>query len=251
VLKHLTLSRPLVSLDVETTGINPRTDRIVQLGVVKVYPPELTVRRWMTLVNPGIPIPKAASEVHGITDATVAGAPSFGQLASRLLAGLSDCDICGYNVNFDLQFLRAEFARVKIDFTPAHVVDSFRIFQHHAPRNLAAAVQYFLNEERWQAHDAIEDAIAALRVLDAEVARYQLPTTIPELAARYARRDDVDPDGKIVWRGDEACINFGKHRGTPLSRVDPDYLRWIVNADFPPDVKRLAQDALNGKFPTR
>jgi len=251
VLKHLTLSRPLVSLDVETTGINPRTDRIVQLGVIKVYPPALTVRQWMTLVNPGMPIPKAASDVHGITDARVADAPRFAQLASRLLAGLTDCDMCGYNINFDLQFLRAEFARVKMDFVPAHVVDSFRIFQHHEPRNLKAAVRFFLNEDLGQAHDAIVDAVAALRVLDAEVARYALPTTVPELATRFARRDDVDPDGKIVWRGNEACINFGKHRGTPLTQVDPDYLRWIVNADFPPDVKRVAQDALNGKFPTR
>lgn len=280
----LALERPLVAIDAETTGNDPKVDRIVQLGLYKLYP-DGRLTEWSTLVNPGVPIPPETSGVHGVTDIAVAVCkkcgrsnasheykekeaceaferwPTFKDLAPMLAHGLTDVDLLGYNhAHFDVPLLRAEFARVNVAWEPGLFVDGFRIYQRMFPRNLAAAVGEYLHEKLEGAHDALIDARAVLRVVEAQLLRHpELPRSVRALNDMFfvqpSRPDTLDPDGKIVWRNGEACIGFGKkHGGKTLREVkalDPGFLRWILKREFNDVVKKIAADALEGRFPIK
>lgn len=250
----LKLERPLVSLDLETTGIHSVIDRIIQIGIIKLYP-DGKITEWSTLVNPNMLIPREATEVHHITNEMVDHKEPFPFFAPKLLQGFKDCDFCGYNLKFDLGFLTAEFKRIGLTFTPGKVIDSFRLFQRCEPRNLQAAMKFYLNEEFPEAHDALADAKAVLRIIEAQLEKYPgLPRTVDELHAlifETVSAGHVDSGGKIAWRHGVAILNFGKHSGVALKDVPKPYLKWLADSDFPPDVKLIAKDAVNGIYPTK
>lgn len=271
-----------MALDLETTGIHPNYDRIVQVGVVKLLP-DGAEREWSTLVNPGISIPVEATEAHHITDAMVAQAPPFAQVAPGIARGLEGCDLCGYNLSFDLRFLVAEMRRVPVPFDEKtfRVIDGFRIFTRVSPRNLETAIKEYAAEyekERFgtpeekrgreHAHDALWDARGSLRVIEGQLRRHaNLPRTVADLHRLFFETpaaNHVDADGKLAWRNGQVVFNFGAHAGTSLreaasrktsargSKVaDCGYLRWILNGQFSDTVKRHVADALAGKFATR
>jgi len=248
----LVLSRPLISLDLETTGTHNKIDRVVQIGLVKCYP-DGTNKEWSTLVNPGIHIPNEATAIHGFDDLCVKDAPHFKDVVSILYNGLSDCDITGYNVDFDLRFLKAEFSRLGMQPPRwGRVVCSYKLFRKMEPHNLAAAVRFYTGTELQGAHDAEVDAGAALGVLYAQLEHYpHLPKTIDELAdyLEQPTGDTVDAQGKLAWRNNEVVINFGdKWAGVPLRSVDRSYLEWIARSEFSTHVKSVVNDALNGKY---
>jgi DNA polymerase III subunit epsilon len=252
----LQLNTPLVCVDLETTGLAPKRDRIVQIGIVKLYP-DGKVTEWESLVQPTIPIPAEVTAIHGLTDADVKDSPTFKTLAPKLAAGFANVDFCGFNCRFDLAFLDAEFARagVRNPLTQARVVDSFRIFQHQEPRGLTAAYKFYLGETRVGGHNALLDVKDTLRVLAAQLARYDdLPKTVEGLHVLFNETPQdgcLDPEGKIAWRGNDAAINFGKHMGTPLKDLDRGYLQWIIKGDFNPAVKKIVEAALAGQFPKK
>lgn len=250
----LQLERPLVCLDLETTGTSPQRDRIIQIGVVKILPTG-EVQEGCQLVNPGMPIPPESTEVHHITDEMVADQPKFRDLATKLHTGLSQCDIAGYNVAFDLGFMREELARCGLQLTHGHVVDGFHIFRRYEPRGLTAAMKFFLGEDFPEAHDALADARATVRVIEAQLLRYpDLPRSVEglhKLLNETVTGGNVDPHGKLIWRNGAAVVNFGKHSGVPLSEVPRPYLEWMLNGDFSPALKAILSNALQGKYPTR
>src|SRR5688572_14574942 len=254
------LVRPLVVLDTETTGEHPGFDRIVEIGLVKVYP-DGRETSWQTLVNPGIRIPPEVTEIHGITDEMVRDAPSFAskEVGGILHAGLNDCTIAGFHVNFDLRFVKAEYARVNA-LAPEWraVIDAARIAQIMEPRTLTAAVKRYLGEEFEGAHRADVDAKATLRVLRAQLAEYQeLPAEIDGLAKllQTPRSNHIDPEGKFAWRFGVAIVNFGnKHLGKTLevvARTDRGYLEWMLRNDFSQQAHEIVANALKGIYPTR
>ena len=254
---ELQLSRPLVVFDLETTGLDVKNDRIVEISCVKLNPDgsrEVKTRR----INPLIPISPQATAVHGITNEDVRSEPSFRQIYKGLLAFLDGCDLSGFNVEgFDLPLLVEEFGRVGVAFPrqPVYVIDSWRIFLAMEPRDLTAALRFYCARNLTAAHSAEADAVAAADVLLAQVARYdELPATADALHefCHPVHPDWLDPDGRLVWRAGEACIGFGKHREKSLRRLvqeDPDYLFWIVEAEFSDQVKATVRDALRGIFP--
>ncbi|MDR7481499.1 MAG: 3'-5' exonuclease [Armatimonadota bacterium] len=260
-MQHLRLHRPLVFIDLETTGITPTADRIVEIAMIKVHPDgrrETYVRR----VHPGMPIPPESTRFHGITDADVAGAPPFAEIAGEVLAFIGDADLAGFNIQrFDLPMLRRELslAGYRLDMDGRAVVDAQIIYHRKVPRDLAAAYQYYCGKDLTQAHSAGADIAACVEVLDAQLATYpDLPRTPHELDAHFTPRDPsfIDPEGRFIWQGDEAIVNFGPDgiRGRPLpdvARRDPGFLQWILRKDFHPEIKLIAQDALAGRFPTR
>lgn len=260
IAARLQITRPLICLDLETTGTVLGLDRIIQIGVQKVTP-ELSVTEWSTFVDPQLPIPAEATITHKITNDMVAGAPSFGDLSPRLAAGLSGCDFVGYNVKFDLRFLEAEFARVgvKWSYEDASILDGLRIWQVQDPRDLSAAVQRFLAEDHTGAHDALADVRATAGVVDAMLAHWpNLPSTVDGFHALLFARDPrwVDATGKIVWRNSDACLGFGKYNGWTLQRIvaaDRRYCETFLleKGNFPDDVKAIVRDALAQKFPVR
>jgi len=254
----LSLTRPIVSFDLETTGLDVQKDRIVEISCVKIMPDGTRDIRTYR-VNPGVPISPEASRIHGITNEDVSDEPRFHKLASSLADFLLGCDLTGFNLErFDLPMLKNELSRCGIDFpqAPVHVIDAQKIFFKKEPRTLSAAYQFYCNKELNNAHSAQADAEATAEILMAQVTRYEdLPTSIEELDVycHPVHPDWVDGEGKIVWKQGRATINFGRHTGVPLeqlARNEPHYLQWILKKNFSSDVMDICQAALRGEFPT-
>jgi DNA polymerase-3 subunit epsilon len=250
MLKHLALEKPLAVIDLETTGLDPQKDRIVEISVLRIVPDGRRTQRTHRL-DPGVPIPAEATAVHGITDADVAGEPTFADVARGLLALLEGCDLCGFNLKrFDLRVLHAEFARSghALRLEGRAVIDPMEIFHRREPRNLEAAVRFYLGREHDGGHSAAADVLATAAVLDALVARYpDLPRSVAGLHGRFADPDCVDSDG--FFKRVEGQVRFvkGKHRGQPLDAVasqSPGYLEWMLGQSFPEDTKKVAREAL-------
>lgn len=243
----LSLKRPLVIFDLETTGVNILTDRIVEISIVKVSPghednPEVKTRR----INPEMHIPEEATAVHHISDEDVADAPTFKQIAKSLADFLRGCDIAGFNsTRFDIPILDEEFNRagVDFDFRRANFIDVQTIFHKLEPRNLTAAYRFYCNKELIGAHGAEADTRATYEVLLAQIDKYEsLPGDVVELAKFSKQNDNVDLMGRLVYDSEgREVINFGKYKGQVAAEVlarDTGYYSWIMQGDFPNDTKR-------------
>ena len=254
------MERPLIVFDLETTGVDTQRDRIIELAALKIWPDgerEEKVRRF----NPGIPIPKEATAVHGITDADVKDEPPFGKVArgpKGIASYFTGCDLAGYNViNFDIPMLAAEFKRAgeKLDVAEISVVDSFRIFKIREPRDLSGALRFYCGQEHAEAHSALGDVKATLAVLEAQLNRYRdLPSTPGELDNAVRDPEEVDRRGKLKWIDGEVAVNFGRHKSKTLkylAREEPDYLRWMIDNGVVEDAVHHLHDALLGHFATR
>lgn len=249
----LAITRPLVVLDCETTGVNPQVARVVELATVKILP-DGGIDERTRLVHPGQPIPAEATAVHGITDADVAAAPPFRAIARGVADFLAGADLAGYGlVAFDLPLLVAEFARAGVPFSldGRRVLDAMRIFHKQEPRDLTAAVRFYSCAVH-DAHRAHVDVGATIAVLVAQLAHYpDLPRDVAELDGYCRERgpDWLTADGKIVWRDGAARLAFGKHGGralVELAAAQRDYLEWMLARDFPSDVRLLVRAALSG-----
>ena len=259
---HLVLSRPLVCVDLEATGVWPRRDRIVQIAAASIFP-NGSISTWSSLVNPEQPIPPAVTAIHGITDAMVASEPTFKQVASTVTTLLSDCDLTGYNVaRFDQRLLAAEFGRVEMEDPTigAHVIDAYTLFIRREPRSLDAALQFYGvpgGQTGRRAHDARSDVEVTVGVLAAQLQKYSdLPRTVEGIHDWLNPRDPnrIDADGKLIWRDGLASVTFGEQAGTSLADLaanDRSFLEWVLRKDFSHEVKTIVRDALEGRFPVR
>jgi DNA polymerase-3 subunit epsilon len=252
LLGLLPLERPLVVFDTETTGTNSRSDRIIEIACLKIHP-DGRREDWVRRFQPGIPIPPPSTAIHGITDADVADAPRFREVAAELAAFLDGCDLAGYNIaGFDLPVLRAEFLRAGVPFEVAErrLVDAQRIFFSREPRHLAAAARFYCQTDHDGAHGALADAEMTLRVFAGQLARYaELPRSVGELHDMFCAGidQDLDPEGRFRLVNGEPTVNFGKNRGRLLKdirREEPGFLRWIIKGDFSEPVKEIARKYL-------
>lgn len=252
----LELERPIAVLDLETTGLNPKVDRIIQIGLTIHYVHKDPIA-WSSLIDPEIPIMNA--DKHGITDDDVLGSPTFADLAAELAARLLVVDIAGYNVTFDINFMRAEMERAKVDWPwENHVVDALNIFRKKHPHNLTNAYKHYVNPEGFEgAHDAGNDVLATTEVLYYQLSKHEdLPRRVAELSEFCFEKKPKDPSfiddaGKFAWVGDVPTVNFGKWKGTPLKDLNRGYLTWMSNGEFAPDTKAIVNDALSKKYPTK
>ena len=258
MLKNIKLERPLAFIDVETTGKNPYSDRVVELSILRIQP-NGTEEYKSHRVNPEVPIPAEATAVHGITDADVSGEPAFRQYARSVCDFLDGCDIGGFNViKFDLPLLKAELARASVEFShrDRYLVDSMVIFHQREPRDLEAAYRKYCGGEMENAHRAENDAKASAEVLDGQLKAYSdLPREVPALCGICYRVDEsyIDAEGKFIWVEGEAVCNFSReHKGCRLEDIaseSPGFLTWITDRDFSPEVREIANKALRGEFP--
>ncbi len=259
LLSLLSLSRPLVFFDLETTGLDAQSDRIIQFAFLRVNL-DKSQEEWMELVNPGIPIPPEAVRVHGITDAMVRDKPGFEVFALKIKEFLAGCDLAGFNVvRFDFPFLAAEMERHQQPLDPKQhrLVDAQVIFHKKEPRDLSAAYRFYCRADHLEAHDALADVRATVAILNAQLARYaDLPRDIKELHEYCSPGEGrwVTSDRKLLWRNGEAVIDFGKHKGRSLQWMhenEPDYLRWMRDSDFPAETKAVIQAAIEGVYPIK
>lgn len=243
---ELQLRRPLAFLDLETTGTNVGTDRIVEIALMKVHPggkKEIKVHR----INPTIPIPIESSKVHGIYDEDVKDKPTFQQLATELMAFLGGCDLAGYNSNkFDIPLLIEEFTRAGLDFpvTDRKLVDVQNIFHKMEQRTLSAAYKFYCDKDLVDAHSAEADTTATYEVLLAQLSRYEsLKNDIDFLSSFSTVGRNVDLAGRIVLNDSgEEVFNFGKYKGKTVREVfrsEPSYYDWMMKGDFATNTKNV------------
>jgi DNA polymerase-3 subunit epsilon len=245
---NLLFTRPIIFFDLETTGTDFVQDRVVQISVLKLYT-DLTEEVRTRLINPGIPIPKAASEVHGIYDGDVKDQPRFGEIARSLSEFFLDCDIAGYNSNsFDIPFLVEEFARCGIEFpsSDAKLIDVCTIFKKKEERTLSAAMKFYCDKDHDAAHDAEADVRATLDVFIHQLERYpDIGTTPDELHVFCSRGEIVDYARKLAKNeAGEIVFNFGQHKGKPVAQ-HREYVEWMLEGDFPEGTKAILRKTLN------
>jgi DNA polymerase-3 subunit epsilon len=241
----LNLRNPLVFFDLETTGINITTDRIVEISYLKIYPDgreESKTRR----INPQIHIPEQSTAVHGITDEDVKDCPTFKEIAKSLASQIEGCDLAGFNSNrFDIPLLAEEFLRaeVGIDLAKCKFVDVQTIYHKMEPRNLSAAYKYYCGKELTEAHSAEADTRATYEVLMAQLDSYpNLENDIDKLSVFSSFTNNVDFAGRMIYndKGEEV-INFGKYKGQlvrDVLRRDPGYYSWVMQGEFSLDTKQ-------------
>ncbi|MCC8018914.1 MAG: 3'-5' exonuclease [Rikenellaceae bacterium] len=243
----LNLKNPLIFLDLETTGVDPAKDRIVEISLVKLMPDgsrEVKTRR----LNPEMPIPPQSTAVHHITDEDVKDCPTFREVAKSLAAYLEGCDFAGYNSNkFDIPVLAEEFLRagVDIDFKKRKCIDVQNIFHKMEQRTLVAAYKFYCGKELQGAHSAEADTLATLEVLEAQLEMYEehLQNDVEFLSEFSSRTKHVDYAGRICYdeKGVEV-FSFGKHKGRCVADVfrdEPSYYSWMMNGDFPEYTKKV------------
>lgn len=248
---NINLTRPLAFLDLETTGVNLASDRIVELAIVKVMPDGSDIRK-RRLINPQMPIPAEVSAIHGITNEMVKDAPLFRDIANDIRQFLDNCDLAGYNSNrFDWPMLMEEFLRAGQDFdiSGRRMLDVQKIFHVMEPRTLTAALRFYCNEELTDAHSAEADAHATWKVFDAQLTRYpQLGSSVESVIQFLGDEQIVDFARRFVMEKGVEIFNFGKHKGRPVAdvlRTEPQYYDWMMKGDFPMHTKQKLSEIFN------
>ena len=242
----LNLKNPIVFFDLETTGTNINSDRIVEICYLKVYPNGNEESKTLR-INPEMPIPAESSAVHGIYDADVADCPTFKEVAKSIANDIEGCDLAGFNSNrFDIPVLAEEFLRagVDIDLNRRKFIDVQTIFHKMEQRTLSAAYKFYCNKSLENAHTAEADTLATYEVLKAQLDRYpDLKNDVAFLSQYSCYSNNVDFAGRMVYndKGEEV-INFGKYKGrlvTESLKSDPGYYSWSMNGDFPLNTKKM------------
>jgi len=248
----LQLQRPLAFIDLETTGVNLSSDRIVEIAIVKLLSDgSRQVKR--KLINPGIPIPQFSSDIHGITDEMVKDAPTFKQVGNEIKQFLDNCDLGGYNSNrFDIPMLMEEFLRAdfEMDLTNRRMVDVQHIFYTMEPRTLSAAFKFYCQKELIAAHSAEADVEATIEVLMAQVERYKgLGNSIDSILSSIGEEKVIDYARRFVYDDQQQEVfNFGKYKGRRVVDVlksEPQYYDWMMKGDFPLHTKMKLTEMLN------
>jgi len=247
----LKLARPIVFIDLETTGINLATDRVIEIAIVKISPEkEKQVKHKM--INPQIPIPKTASDIHGITDEHVKDKPTFKEVANELKQFIDNADFSGYNSNrFDIPLLMEEFLRagISLDMTSRRLLDVQQIFHMMEKRTLGAAYKFYCEKELIDAHSAEADATATWEILEAQLIRYgHLGETLETILQFTGEEKYVDFARRFVMDNDVEVFNFGKHKGRAVCEVlkaEPQYYDWMMKGDFPLHTKQKLTEIFN------
>jgi DNA polymerase-3 subunit epsilon len=262
----LNIKTPIAFFDLEATGINISTDRIVEISILKIFPDSSQELKTLK-INPTVPIPLETSLIHGIYDKDVADAPTFKEVAKELFRFFEGADLAGFNVlKYDIPLLVEEFLRVGIDFDieKRNLLDAQKIFFMMEKRNLSSAYKFYCGKTLENAHSAEADTIATYEVFKSQIERYQ-GQELEDLQGNKVgiiendmkkihnmiNEKMVDLAGRFVFndKGEE-CFNFGKQKGKPIAQVlkeEPGYYDWMMKGDFPLDTKRkLTQVKLRG-----
>ena len=247
----LQLTKPLAVIDLETTGINLSSDRIIEMAIVKIMPDGKKISK-RKLINPEMPIPQASTEIHGISNEMIKDAPTFKQVANELKQFIENCDLAGYNSNrFDIPMLAEEFLRIGMEFDckGRKLIDVQKIFHSMEQRTLSAAYKFYCNKNLDGAHSAEVDATATWEVLEAQVVKYaQLGTNLDSILKFIGEDPVVDFARRFIFENGIEIFNFGKHKGRAVADVlkaEPQYYDWMMKGDFPMHTKQKLTEIFN------
>ena len=273
----LNLKKPIVFFDLEATGLNVVTDRIVQIAMIKYFPGKAEPETIVELVNPEMPISEEAIAVHGITNAQAKEASTFQEQADRFWTFVEDADLAGYNSDrYDIPMLMEEFARAGYDLSldDRKTIDVQQIFYKKEPRTLEAAYRFYCNKKLEGAHDALVDVVATVEVLNGQIDKYTFGTepsseeasndgqaelfgaptssenTVEEISAFTKDKTVIDVTRRLKYNDkNEVVFNFGKYKGMTVRSVfsrDPQYYEWIIKKDFSTQVKKMVKKIKDG-----
>lgn len=244
---NLNLKNPVVFFDLETTGTNINSDRIVEISYLKIYPNGKEETKTIR-INPGMHIPESATAIHGIHDEDVAHCPRFKEVAASIAHDIEGCDLAGFNSNrFDIPVLAEEFLRadVDIDMSKRKFIDVQVIYHKLEQRTLSAAYKFYCNKNLEDAHTAEADTRATYEVLKAQLDRYpeELKNDMAFLSEYSSFNRNVDFAGRMVYDDNGIEVfNFGKYKGISVAEVlrkDPGYYSWILQGDFTLNTKQM------------
>jgi len=256
---QLNLTKPIIFLDIEATGLIIGLDRIVEISLLKVQIDNSTEIKTLR-INPEMPIPEKVSKIHGIYEKDIVDAPTFKQAAPELLKFIGNSDFAGYNSNkFDIPLLAEEFLRVEADFDlkGRRLIDVQNIFHYMEPRNLSAAYKFYCNQTLENAHSAESDVKATYEIFKSQLSKYEntmleddkgnkfipVQNDVNKLSELSNKAKNVDLAGRIIYneKGIEV-FNFGKHKDKPVEDVfnkEPSYYNWMMQGDFSLYTKRV------------
>jgi DNA polymerase-3 subunit epsilon len=246
----------ILYFDLETTGLDPSRDRIIEIGVVLEDESAGTRETYEALVNPGMPIPAESSAIHGINDEDVKDKAPIQTHLPKMVELFNACDaIGGYNVTFDLKVLMAEGRRTGTPFSlhSKEIWDMQKIFFHHEPRTLSAAAKFYCQKNIENAHRALVDVEATLDVFKAQREKYNFDLQNEEVKAYALASLPLDSNGAFAYNDKgQVQLNFGKFKGKVVVAENKEirnYLSWMIGASFPPDSKAIARALLKGRSP--
>ncbi|HOC40798.1 MAG TPA: 3'-5' exonuclease, partial [Bacteroidales bacterium] len=255
----LSLERPIIFFDLETTGLDLVRDKIIEIFMLKVKP-DGTTETYEQLFNPQIAIPEEVINITGITNEMVKDKPTFREKAQEIANFIDDSDFAGFNSNkFDIPLLAEELlnAGIDIDFSSRNSVDVMVLFHRLEPRNLAAAYRFYCNREMENAHTAKADAIATYEILLAMLDKYLenenhadnhendiiFNKNIKSLSEISKYHKTADLAGHILINEDgKEIFNFGKYKGKAVEEIftiEPQYYDWIMKSQFPQYTKKI------------
>ena len=243
---ELALKKPIIFFDLETTGTNILTDRIVEISYIKILPSGAEIERTIR-VNPERHIPAEATAIHHITDDDVKNEPTFKQVAQEIANVFTGADIAGFNSNrFDNPVLAEEFIRagVSIDLARHKFIDVQTIFHKMEQRTLIAAYKFYCGKDLEEAHSANADTRATYEVLKAQLDHYpSLKNDVEFLSEFSSQNKNVDLMGRIIYNADgKEVFNFGKYKGQAVEDVfrrDSGYYAWMMQGEFPANTKQV------------
>lgn len=226
--------RSIVIFDCETTGTDTNTDRIVSIALMKA---DKDLNRltdtFVQLFNPGIPIPKGASDIHGITDDMVKNMPLFKDKALGIAKFIGDSDLGTFNGNrFDIPLIIREFADAGIQFSvkDRRLLDAYSVFAEKEKRDLTAAVKFYCNKEMEGAHEARADVDATFEVLKGQIEKYDDVNNIDDIDILSGSETRVDTGGFMERTEEGIVFKIGKHKGklvTKAHQEDSSYFTWL------------------------
>jgi DNA polymerase-3 subunit epsilon len=260
VVIKMKVTRPLVCLDIETTGVWVEKDKIIEIALVR-HTPDGKKETFHQRINPGISIPAIVAKLTGISDQEVKGAPFFRQVAQAAFDLIGDADFAGFNIErFDLPVLAREFseAGIKFEWKERKIYDAQKVFHLNEKRDLSAAHQFYCGKDLEGAHSALADSEAVYKILEKQVEKYgggEQEISVLEQFQYEARSEFYDEERKFCWWNGKLYPMFGKYaRKLPLEdivKTDPGYLSWVLAKDFSDSVKSIVKAALNGNIPAR
>lgn len=233
------ITKPIIFFDLEATGVNIQTDRIVQIACIKIDL-DGNKEEKNILVKPLIPIPKEASDIHGITSEIVKDAPYFSQIAKSLAEYFYGCDIGGYNSdNYDIPLLIEEFGRCNIEFPTweLNLVDVLKYERLLKPNTLTEVYKRYTGKDLEGSHNALNDVRATFEVLMHQLENNpeKTPAEIDLDCQGNRKRYDVGGKTHINENGD-VCWSFGKNMNKPVVD-DMGYFEWVLKNEFPTELK--------------
>jgi DNA polymerase III subunit epsilon len=244
----MNITKPIIFFDLETTGLNLSTDKAVSIATLKIDLDGKTEEKKI-LINPEMPIPKEASDIHGITDEMVADAPTFRQISKSLFAYFENCDIAGFNSDYyDIPILMTEFARCGIEFPTweLNLVDVLKFERALNSNKLEEVYLRYTGKELEGAHDALNDIRATFEILMCQLQKHGkedlTPKDIDLICQGERKRFDLSGKTYLNASG-EVCWAIGKNAHQPVTK-DKKYLEWVLGSDFPEETKKKIKTLL-------